>query len=1103
MPAAFVEHPRAISEVPRGASAVIEASAGTGKTYTLTHLVADRILTGASTIDRLLVVTFTEKATRELRGRLRALLESLAAATGGRSGPRTWRLGDAERARVRAAIEGFDAAEVFTIHGFCQRALAELSFSTGRPLVQTVVDGRRAFAGAYRRSLRRGLGGDEALRPALERALGKRSIDDLGDTLAWMHEQRVDDGPWRPAPAVLDALARARDGAPSPAADRRGQKTAAALAALTRALALPAEAQAGALLEAARAFPDDKHLDARTRRVAWLTYLAAPLPEAELALGSGDPSPLLARVEEELARAKARSGELDFRDMLTDLAQVLAGARGDEATRLLRRKYDAAIVDEFQDIDDTQWSIFRRLFGGPGAPPLVVVGDPKQAIYAFRGADVLTYLGARGELVAEGARRLDLKETRRSTGPLTDAINALLSRGAPRPLLDGLTPYDPEVECRATHPPLRRGRVELAPVVIARSKERLNAQAARAATTRFTADEIVALLSGTPATTLDRARLRRADILVLGYTTQDTREVGDALRARGVPHTVAREDPLFSTYAASATRDVLCALAEPAHSGRQRLALASPYFAVPFRELERTRDLGPTHPGMRALASLAALAARGRWPEVFAWLADESGIIARARLLERPETEIATWLAVLDALARECAREAMSADELAELASALVDGRAEPTFGEQRVAPPLEDAVRLLTVHGAKGLEAKIVFLVGGRNRNLAEPEITVHDGATRRALVGERGEIGRKKRRAERDEEDRRLAYVALTRAQHRLYLFHAPGTKALSGPLVPIHDRLDDLLEELDQGGEGARRGLFEIVSLDAPAAAPAWRQLGLGVDRVEVDPALLEPPPEPPPLPRAPRVTSYTAERHRDAAPQRAAGPVDDRVPGGARVGRAVHEVLERVPLDGLACGEPREAFVSRPEHLARSTAARRRHGAHALADLDLLSMVHAAYCTPIRAGGLSLPPLSTMRVAREVELAYPWPEAAHASPPPGAEWPFEIDRGLVRGYVDLIAVHEGRAYVVDWKTDRLAAYDAATLTDHVEASYALQAQIYGVGVRRQLALTGGRVTLGGVLYVFVRGLASGGGVYATITTDRQLDEWEAALRGRTLS
>lgn len=1098
MASAFKEHPALISRLSAGRPAVIEASAGTGKTHTLTHLVADRILRGSSTIDRLLVVTFTEKATAELRQRLRELLEGLATAAGGERGPTTWEIDDDARARVRAALDAFDSAEVFTIHGFCQRALSELAFATGRALSQTVVDGRRALDAAYRRTLRRELRAGGPLRGALEVALAGRSVDDLGHTLAWIHELRGGDAAWAPPHALFEPLRRAL--AASRAAGEPGKKLERARQLVADALDAPDDRRRAAMLEAARAFPSSTSL-AADARLARLAAIAAPLPDDERDAGAHGLRAILSAVEDDLAREKAAAGELDFGDMLTELARALDGPGGEDAVRLVRRKYDAAIVDEFQDTDDVQWSIFRRLFTAPDGPQLVVVGDPKQAIYGFRGADVMTYLEARAELVEVGAPVLPLGETRRSTGPLTDAINTLLTLSAPRPILDGLTPYELPVTCRSGRSPLRRTGADLAPVVIARSTEELDASAARRAVTRFVADEIERLLSRAPEVSDDDGPIRRSDVLVLGYTGQDLVEVGDALAARGVPFATPRDAPLFATYAASATRDVLRALAEPSDGARQRLALATPFFAVPWGELPRYRDAPPSHPVLRALASLSSLAARGRWAEVFAWLADESGLVARARLLDHPDSEIATWLAVLDALAREAAVQPMSPDEMAQLTDALLDGRAQPTGGAQRGVPPLEDAVRLLTVHGSKGLQAKIVFIVGGRHGSTKRLGVTVHDGAVRRSIVGEVGKFTKQKHGHEQDEEDRRLAYVALTRAQQRMYLAYVPSKKALPGKFAVVHERLEDLLDELGD----APSKLFSVVPLDTSAAPSGGRPRPRAEAAcAKLDEAWLAAPVEPPSPPRGPRVTSYTAQRHREAAAPRAQahGVIDDPVPGGAHVGLAVHEVLEKVPLDALAGGLGRSEFVADPEQLERAAAARRRHGAHKLDDEALLSMVHAALTTPIVAGGLSLPPLSTMRVAREVEFAYPWPEGAHLSPVVGAEWPFEIDRGLVRGSIDLLGVHEGRAYVVDWKTDRLPAYDPESLTAHVEAVYTLQAKIYAVGVRRQLALTGGRVALGGVVYVFVRGLGPGRGVYAATPTDAELDAWETSLRERDL-
>src|ERR1041384_3454846 len=114
---------------------VVEASAGTGKTYFLEHRVVDLVLAGAE-LSQILLVTFTDKAVAELRMRIRDLLDRMARADGDQDAPSTWELDDAARGRLRAAVTAFDHAPIFTIHGFCHRVLVEDAFATGRLLQQ-------------------------------------------------------------------------------------------------------------------------------------------------------------------------------------------------------------------------------------------------------------------------------------------------------------------------------------------------------------------------------------------------------------------------------------------------------------------------------------------------------------------------------------------------------------------------------------------------------------------------------------------------------------------------------------------------------------------------------------------------------------------------------------------------------------------------------------------------------------------------------------------------------------------------------------------------------------------------------------------------------
>jgi exodeoxyribonuclease V beta subunit len=507
--------PALLDAIPMRGHAVIEASAGTGKTYTLEHLVVELLVRGAS-LDRILVVTFTEKATREMRARVRATLGAIVAPRDGdsRVNPSTgpaWSIDGPMMRRLKEAFAGFERAPISTIHGFCQRVLAEQAFLSRRPFRQTLVEPRRAFGRAFREELRVVLADASPLRAVVLRVLGAMDADALEAALFPWHVER---GAIRPAwdrAGFSDALAqlprRAEVAALEPTiraafprvdvAAKVGESIAALAALVDEAHARRSSDEGGALLDALAA------LDAWARvevvrgeaRRAWLPARLEGVAGLEPALGAllgridalleVATSPfgvlvqeLLPRVRERLATTKAREGAMDFDDMLGLVAQALEGEVGGSLVRSLRAQYSHALVDEFQDTDELQWSIFRRLFvDGASEHSLYVIGDPKQAIYGFRNADVHTYRAACERLA--GGRALRLVENFRSTPRVIAAYNEVFAEDFFR----GPIRYDEPVRAGDPTREARRGDGSVAPAMTLWTvvgEEKPNADAVRA-----------------------------------------------------------------------------------------------------------------------------------------------------------------------------------------------------------------------------------------------------------------------------------------------------------------------------------------------------------------------------------------------------------------------------------------------------------------------------------------------------------------------------------------------------------------------------------------------------------------------------------------------
>ncbi|MBS1124179.1 MAG: Exodeoxyribonuclease, partial [Deltaproteobacteria bacterium] len=596
---------------------VVEASAGTGKTFFLEHRVVDLILAGAE-LSQILLVTFTDKAVAELRLRIRDLLDRLARAESIEVGPQRskdrlhptarvplagsradvevasascWELDDDARRRLRAAVTAFDHAPIYTIHGFCHRVLIEDAFAAQRLFEQTQVADEVAFDVAFRSLLRERFARCSPDRELLAAFLETdRTVDTLRDVLLVCarggHEARVrrrfDPGAVRGAADALrehfGTVGRRNVVEAALLSDRRWVPD--WLAAIASALdRCPPDADPPHLVAL---------LDEVRGPVGYLAKRAAKLPpdvvsalRGALATISLDEAiaaellpPLLARIADD----KAEHGQFDYDDMLQLVWRALRGSRGEELAARLRDRTPWVMIDEFQDTDAVQWNIFRSVWMHPGAKGLTIVGDPKQAIYGFRGADVQTYVSARDEMLRAGAVRVSLDVNRRSTEPLVAAINQILIGNPLMPLLDKTITYDEPVKasgdvvCDEPVPPVT--------VFTLQSSGRGHTDANRTALAGAIGAAIEELRAKPPVW---RSRgtaqaFALGQIMVLTRTNRDSTEIASALRARGLPCALVEPEKLFDTREASELACVLAAIAAPRDRSARLRALRTRFF---------------------------------------------------------------------------------------------------------------------------------------------------------------------------------------------------------------------------------------------------------------------------------------------------------------------------------------------------------------------------------------------------------------------------------------------------------------------------------------------------------------------------------------------
>jgi exodeoxyribonuclease V beta subunit len=1123
--------------------AVIEASAGTGKTYTIEHLVVEILLREPVTLDQVLVLTYTERAAEELRHRIRSKLEevlfspSLEEKGVSHKPNEVWRLDDQARGKLRRALNSFDVASIGTIHGFFGRVLTEHAFASGRPFQGELEDGRALFGRAFKTALRRWLAvrpGDpaELLASWLEQE-SDEALEELEKLLYDCHSSRREIQP----AFSLEALGREIETNPlfTIDLDAESERFVTALKEAKvnyktvesiRERLLPnlrfAIGRHGRSLGASlseEAMEAIRKIGACVRKVKLppgsvqelaeaFCNLGAPLVSLEAALVQT----ALPKVREFLKRDKATTGQFDFDDLIAGVVHALEGPRGGSLIAALRRRYRFALVDEFQDTDELQWTFFERVFIESDAGHRVcLIGDPKQAIYGFRGGDVEAYLKARRQIERQGSPPVPLSHNFRSTAALIEAYNRVFDQAAEPSFFQGDIAYNQPVASGRDYVADEPRGSPTPPIYLLNIEpkgKKLGMPELRRGLARQIAREIRNLLED------DRPglffglrgaekRVVANDIYILTMTNRNATEDSRALRQADVPFSFYKQEGLFQTSEAREVCDVLAAIDQPDDSPSRGRAWITPFFGVPLDALPELDDLPDSHPLIRRLTGWNDLAHRREFERLFCRILDESGVIRRELFLKDDERALTNYHHLFEILLEEARATGCELADLVTTLTAYIQGTRKPP-GEDSDVQRLEsdrDAVQIMTIHKSKGLEAAVVFLYGGFTVKGIGERYEYHDSNGRRVLYLGDDPDAEKRANRERDEEQQRLFYVALTRAKARLYLPMVPGDmwdNRWKGGYKRVNDRLNALELQMTPGDFERH---FRVIPFqdwpigsgpddrDQPAAdVSGWRPpQDLGADRDETrDFADLRN------RHAGYEVTSYSRmkrlwetelmvddqERDRDAAVAR---PPEGDLPGGTNAGTFLHEILELVPLESLVEAADRQAWIEIPavakiidDALVQNGIDREHRAAAAL-------MAYLALTRPIAVGsgrsirGLGLCPKSL----REMEFLFPLPEESHPrlDIPSLARKKFVVKRGFIKGFVDLVVEHDGLVYFADWKSDVLDSYDPEPLARHVKKHYDLQATLYSLALVKALGAHSEneyRTRFGGLVYVFLRGL-----------------------------
>jgi exodeoxyribonuclease V beta subunit len=1151
--------------------AVIEASAGTGKTYTLVELVKELLAEGKAQLEEILLVTFTDKATGELKSRLRKELEALL------------NQNPSLRATIQKALDSFDQANIYTIHGFCQRVLQDYAFENRQDFRAELVNdadvlelclheiqrttwpaefgeqlttilelsgfGQGTNGGAsWEKSVLRVAG---AFRPRCNHQIRPAPVADFAKALERLEDElRTEDDRLRQEAGPIEGSCLEQhpwwsgfdqlDYRP----DWRKPRQEKILRPLLNWLGScqtkhrPLNAFRNLLMDCQQLDSFAKHgfllltdkLSSKAKdqlpdRCPGLQEIVTCLERRRQLLRVDDYENQLAvhsilELQSRSALYKQARGLQSFEDMLTRVDEALDPARNPHYKTLLgtlRRRYRFAIVDEFQDTDPIQWRIFWRLFvEGGGENRLFVVGDPKQAIFGFRGADVHTYLDAKTRLTEEHqAVKHELKINWRSDPRLIDALNHLFEKSewfGPEGL--SFTPVAPAPECQWPYR-IESDQTNRPALTLTDLSGCDNLSSARIRMGQFISGEIQRLLSPPgemPVLKYSKRGVSRAldagDFCILVAKRKDANPVVAALSKAGIPYSFHKQTGLWQSDEALHLEYLLRAIACAGDHQAFTKALLTRFFRIRPENLAQAEDLPAHHPTRKLLDQWRFDAEQRHWARLFQSIEEDTGLWFDDPEASDADRQRANLRYILQFLQQAAYGQDLDLLGIVEL---LEHKRQIPSEEEADLQPVETEApkVKIMTIHASKGLEFPVVFLAGGFTDKQRSGWLSYRDPQGRHQVFDLAPDSSAKQLyREDQRNESCRLYYVALTRAMFKLYLPYISADKKFKRHQGPFVEIIAPALHKSKVASLGSP--YVEIIdpskqpistAEDSPTenvetAGAKQRSLLLGVTLPDVLFPLLD-------AELARRriwVHSFSSLHRRDRAAALEETLYADQMPRedddepdiletadplrGPVFGEMVHDILEIADFEQI--GQASAAGDLPIESQSLIEQMRQRHWAKLPARItqdpvlenvcrqQLARLIWHALHTPLAALGGPLGKIPKQDRLHELEFYFP----QQSRPAPAEVY---CEEGFLTGIMDLVVRKNQQFFLVDWKTNYLpGSYSPEEVRQSmIDSDYILQYRLYLQALDRWLKRTVGATfdlarDFGGVYYLYLRGL-----------------------------
>lgn len=1134
---------------------LLEASAGTGKTYTIAGLFLRLLLEQKIPVDQILVVTFTEAATNELKERIHTTLQNARGAFAGErcDDPflKAYVKGYKARAEaideLQSALKDFDEAAVFTIHKFCNRVLQENAFESGSLFEPELITEqtallRQVVQDFWRQNLYHASG--MFLRYTLSAIAPDKLVRLVQDTSGMSY---IDIVP-RPAPSDCAPL-ETRFQQSYETIRRLWQQHSEQISFLLRNAkglhkswyyrrSIPAWIQAmDAYLSSEQANPvvfkefskfarstiergttkghqPIRHafFDACESHQSNLTALLACYDEKLKTLKAA----IFDYVRDELPRRKQEQNVLYFDDLLLNLHAALNKGK-DTLAKAVATRFQAALIDEFQDTDPIQYEIFQKIFAG-SERPLFLIGDPKQAIYGFRGADIFAYMRAKSETRQEN--RHTLSTNYRATPELISATNTTFSNArepfvfpeipfktaSPSPSTDErprlMVPDEPEHPLRmwyvdaSKHNPKRK------------SMPRQDACALIVDSVAGEVARLLALGRQGKAVLGDRPLAER-DIAVLVRYNWQAQSFQTALRRLQVHSVLYSSASLFDSSEAQEWARILTAIADPRRQSLLKAALATEMLGVDGNALYRYSNDDPEFEAcFDRFMDYHTIWQEHGFMRMFNALVQGEQVAPRLMQYNDGERRMTNLLHLAEVLNQAASERKLGMSGLLKWFAEQITMPSAPAEEHQLRLESDENAVKLVTMHMSKGLQYPVVFCPFTWHGSMLWRAniLKFHQDDEARTFTLDLGseDRARHKSLAEKETlaENLRLLYVAVTRAQHRCYLiwgrfsegpssapaylFHPPDFLDPENLVHTLHEQVKSLndaqlkadLEKLATAAQGnvLVRELPQEQARQVRRETPAEAHLQARIFEQRVDPGE--------------RISSYSSliarvphgEEMADhdtfthirnvpdvPEPEASAYRHFRYFPRGAKTGTFVHDILQYMDFEHGS--EPATSELVSKKLQTYGYASEWQPAVS-----DMLQRVRTV-SLPGSEERFSLSDIGMRDRLNELEFYFPLRHLTPASlravfQNAATDLPHDLQtriqsltftplKGFMKGFIDLVFQHKGRFYIVDWKSNYLGAdlenYTPEALSHTmVDSLYILQYHIYAVALEQYLRL-----------------------------------------------